>query len=273
MPPAQGVELAPLAILVDATSRLVPRADGYASPVDRLTRLRAPLAAVALAALTLVAAARVGLGLSELVSVGGSQAVAAARLAPNGDDAALTVLVGVLVASCYFPSVVPSRRRLAVWGVVLTAVSLVATFVAFALTDLVIAGWGLVWGVPDLAVPALVGAGLLVLARPDPATAADPHAVAADPRTAAVAVPPADPPDPELQPSWTQDTAAGAVWRTAGDAARGAPAQAWGPADAATWPIPAPPALTALPAPPTPPARPAALPFAGSEQDDRTDRS
>ncbi len=220
--------------------------------VDRLSPLRAPLAAVALAALTLVAAARVLLGLSELVGVGGSQAVAAARLAPNSDDAALTVLVGVLVASCFLTPVVAVRRRLAVWGVVLTAVSLVATVVALALTDLVIAGWNLVWGVPGLAVPALVGAGLLALARSDLARPDPARSDLARPGSARAAAdvpalepggpgePVVPPPDPELQPSWSEDTAAGAVWRTAGEAARGAPAQSWGSADDAGWARPSP---------------------------------
>ena len=204
--------------------------------MDRLTLLRAPFAAVALAMLTLVAAARVGLGLSELAVFGGSTAVAAARLAPNGGDGALTVLAGVLVAACFLPPAVASRRRLAVWGVVLTVVSLVATVVALALTDLEIAGWGLVWLIPDLAVPALVGAGLLVLARQEPA------AGPARPEIAPVGVedtPVEEAPDPELQPSWSEDTAAGAVWRTAGDAARGAPAADWRSSGSATWSTPA----------------------------------
>ena len=76
--------------------------------MDRLTALRAPLAAVALALLTLVAAARVVLGLSEVVTTGGSRAVAAARLAPNAGDAALTVLVGVLVVACFVGPPVPA---------------------------------------------------------------------------------------------------------------------------------------------------------------------
>ena len=48
------------------------------------------------------------------------------------------------------------------------------------------------------------------------------------------------PPDQRLQPTWQPDKAAGAVWRTAGEAAAGAPAAGWG-ADATTaaWqPIP-----------------------------------
>ena len=229
--------------------------------MERLTALRAPLAAIALAALTFVAVARVLLGLSELGTAGGSQAVAAARLAPNGSDGALTVLVGVLVAWCFLAPGVPSRRRLAVWGAVLTAVSLLATVLALALTDLVVAGWGLVWGLPDLAVPAVVGVGLLVLARPDRA----PVAVAADTGVPAEVVPvPELPvpelPDPALQPSWSQDVAAGAVWRTAGEAARGAPAQSWGSTDETSWARPAEPARPARPAQPAEPGHPAQPP-------------
>jgi len=201
-------------------------------PVDRLTRLRAPLAVVALAALTLVALARVVLGLSE-VGAGGSTAVAAARLAPNGSDGALTVLVGVLVAACAVGPEVPVRRRLAAWGAVLTAVSLVATVLALSLTSVAVAGWSLVWTIPDVVVPVVVGLGLVALARPgvtEEATA---------PAAIEPAVPEQEPePDPELQPSWTPDAAAGAVWRTAGEAARGAPASGWGAQEASPWASP-----------------------------------
>ena len=53
-------------------------------------------------------------------------------------------------------------------------------------------------------------------------------------------LPPAMPPDQRLQPTWQPNTAAGAVWRTAGEAAAGAPAAGWGAeANAAAWqPIP-----------------------------------
>jgi hypothetical protein len=208
--------------------------------VDRLTPLRAPLASIALILLTLVAAARVGLGLSEVAAAGGSRAVAAARLAPNAGDAALTVCVGLLVVSCFLAPEVPARRRLAGWGVVLTALSLVATAVALGLSDLAVAGWNLVWGIPDLAVPLLVGVVLLVLARP--ARADEPSAPAATatvPGTSEAEDVPE--PDPELEPSWSTDAAAGAVWRTAGEAARGVPAQTWGSSAEASWPT------TALP--------------------------
>ena len=47
------------------------------------------------------------------------------------------------------------------------------------------------------------------------------------------------PPDPRLQPTWQPDAAAGAVWRTAGEAAAGAPATGWGTETSAAWqPIP-----------------------------------
>lgn len=215
------------------------RGPPYAAAVDRLTALRAPLATVALALLTLVAAARVGLGLSEVLTTGGSRAVAAARLAPNAGDAALTVLVGVLVVACFVGPRVPVARRLAVWGAALALLSLVVTAVALGLAGPAVAGWNLVWSVPDLAVPALVGVALLALARPEAGKGAD-QEEAARQAGQGVEEPAAEPaPDPELQPSWEQDAAAGAVWRTAGEAARGAPAQAWGAADAGSWSSPA----------------------------------
>lgn len=201
--------------------------------MDRLARLRAPLAVVALVALTLVAAARVGLGLSELGPTG-SRAVAAARLAPNASDGALTLLVAFLVVVCFVAPAVPSGRRLAAWGAALTVVSLLATLVALALTSAEVAGWSLVWLVPEVAVPVVVGVGLLALAR----RPTDERVADADARTGAQvaaqgdaqAVESTDDPsaDPDLQPGWTSDSAAGAVWRTAGEAASGAPASGWG---------------------------------------------
>jgi len=236
----------------------VRAAPPYAAPVDRLNALRAPLTVVALVVLTVVAAARVVLGLSEVATVGGSRAVAAARLAPNAGDAALTVLVGVLVAACFLGPALPARRRLAAWGSVLTVVSLVATLVALGLTDLTVAGWNLVWSLPDLAVPVVVGLALLALARPEPGRAEAPAAV-----TQGSGVPVDEPepePDPELQPSWTQDTAAGAVWSRAGDAARGAPAQGWGTSGGAGWAS-------------DDPSTPAVLPAGRGEDQVPTDRS
>ena len=244
--------------------------------MDRLTPLRAPLTAVALAVLTLVAVARVVLGLSEVVTVGGSRAVAAARLAPNGSDAALTILVGVLVAACFVGPAVPARRRLAAWGAVLTLVSLLATLVALGLTSRVVAGWNLVWSVPDLAVPVLVGVGLLALARSGPAAAPAHPAPALDAVPAEAETQAAPAPDPELEPSWTQDAAAGAVWRTAGDAARGAPAQAWDAAGQAGWPTfeaPASPPDPSAPSPSAPGPFTPALPARRDERDGRPDPS
>jgi hypothetical protein len=195
--------------------------------VDRLARLRAPLAVAALAALTLVALARVGAGLSEL-GPSGSRAVAAARFAPNASDGALTLLAGFLVLCCFAVPEVRVRRSLAVWGAALTAVSLVATVVALALTSAEVAGWSLVWLIPEVALPVVVGAALLTLARPEPRTHGTGAAEEA-PTTIASPDPAPDPePDPELEPGWASDSAAGAVWRTAGEAARGAPASGWG---------------------------------------------
>jgi hypothetical protein len=64
-------------------------------------------------------------------------------------------------------------------------------------------------------------------------------------------LPPAPPPEQRLQPTWHPDAAAGAAWRTAGDAAAGAPAAGWGTAgSSAGWqPIPTQP----MPGHPLPP--------------------
>jgi hypothetical protein len=52
-------------------------------------------------------------------------------------------------------------------------------------------------------------------------------------------LPAPQPSDQRLQPTWQPDTAAGAAWRTAGEAAAGAPATGWGAESSAAWePIP-----------------------------------
>ncbi len=58
-------------------------------------------------------------------------------------------------------------------------------------------------------------------------------------------------PDPQLQPTWQADSAAGAAWLTAGDAASGAPATGWGSttSEFSGWR-----ALPASPSPTDPPA-------------------
>jgi hypothetical protein len=87
----------------------------------------------------------------------------------------------------------------------------------------------------DLVVPLLaVGTLAVLLGRPQPARDATPTPPALE--EPVVAPPEESQPDPELQPTWQPDTAAGAAWYTAGDAASGRPAAGWGsPASASGW--------------------------------------
>jgi hypothetical protein len=77
--------------------------------------------------------------------------------------------------------------------------------------------------------------------QPGPLTAAPAPALEPAPEVSVPELEPG-PPDPRLQPTWQPDSAAGAAWLTAKDAAAGAPATGWGtPGEPAGWqPAPAP---------------------------------
>ena len=159
----------------------------------------------------------------------------AARLSYPAALPGLIVLLAMLVLSCVLGRTAHAR--------LLTGLSLVATAlaglvaVALAVADLAVGGPStlieLLPGVAALSV-ALVALGLLIILL---------RRVAGGPRSEAPVTENTEPDqpapeieDPQSQPTWPTDLAAGAAWRTAGDAAAGAPATGWtGPAEAQGW--------------------------------------
>lgn len=200
--------------------------------MESLVRWREPAAFVALG---LVLGNLVLMVLAVLVEDGPVVDVAA-RLSYPAALAALVVLLAMLVLSCVLGRSPHAR--------LLTALSLVSTMlaaavaVALAVADLAVGGPSvlveLLPGVAALSV-SVVAVGLLVMLLRRCASAAR----AERPVVATAEPEPAEPEvvDPQQQPTWPTDQAAGAAWRTAGDAAVGAaPATAWAvPAEAEGW--------------------------------------
>jgi hypothetical protein len=199
--------------------------------VDSLVRWREPAAFVAFG---LLVANLVLIALAVVLDDGPVLDVAA-RLSYPAALPGLIVLLAMLVLSCVLGRTAHAR--------LLTGLSLVATALAglfavgLAVADLVVGGPStlieLLPGVAALSV-AVVAFGLLIILL---------RRVSGGPRSegSAIETPNPDQPAPELedpqqQPTWPTDLAAGAAWRTAGDAAAGAPATGWtGPAEAEGW--------------------------------------
>lgn len=158
-------------------------------------------------------------------------------------DATVFVLLAALVAACHAAPVTPHARQLTWIALVLAAGSLLVIGVLAVLgyasfpsplrrIELGSRLLGLV-----LPIAAVVALGLLV-----PRSSAGRPALAAGPEPAADDAADEDAPalapaaDPQLAPTWEPDTAAGAAWWSAGEAASGRPAAGWGAPDpAAGW--------------------------------------
>ena len=207
-----------------------------------IARWRGRAALVALLALTVDVLARpLGLVLAAAAGADVGRGGVLALLLPGPGTFALLLTAGLLVGSGFLAPVVAPRRGLALWGGLLAAAvvlfGLVAVGAELGTGPLSLTAWSLVTTLAALAVPLLVGWGLLVLRRGDGAAAA--VALPAEPTPV-----PEEQPDPELEPTWTPDAASGAVWRTAGEAARGASPARWEEADDAGRWSPAPREIT-----------------------------
>jgi len=205
------------------------------------------------------------LGVIELIVVGPSlrPTLALGIGAKIGNPAIFVILAGI-VASCVL--VEPTARaRLITLLAVLTSV--LALLTALLLTLLSLASRALLVDIAGVAVTLVIcGLAVAVLIKlfqlqPAPAVSGPAPQQQPVPELPAPQFQPG-PPDPELQPTWQPDAAAGAAWLTARDAAAGAPATGWGtPGEPAGWqPIPA--------GPTSPPAQPPAAEAA----DDQTAR-
>jgi hypothetical protein len=222
-------------------------------------KLREPAAWVALGALVL----NLLLGVVALATFGGSFVSAAWVLTARVANPVPLLVLAVLVSFCVLRERTPHARQL-------TIISLVAGVIA-VLLGLVLALFGFGATAPVVAVLAaivpqaisIIAVGLLIKLLQLQAV---PRRL---PAGIGLVAHPSDELSPslgaeqQLQPTWHPDAAAGAAWRTAGDAAAGAPAAGWG-ADGSSvaWqpiptqtipvqPIPAPP----MSAPPIPAQR------------------
>jgi len=194
--------------------------------VEVLVRRREPAAFLTLGALVVNL---VLLVLAVLLESGPLVAVAA-QLSYPAALTGLVVVLALLVASCVIGRTAHARLLTGL-SVVVTGLTAVVA-VALAVADLAAGGPSpLIEILPAVAAfsVSVIALGLLImlLRRPtEPAPSAQPTGEDGDSS--------AEPPevlDPQRQPTWSADAAAGAAWRTAGDAASGAPARGWDPPD------------------------------------------
>ena len=228
--------------------------------MERMQRWREPAVVVVTGALLL----RLVLALvfaGRAAALGLSAPADAAYLASRQLSEPLAfVVLALLVASCHARP--PTRHARAV-----TALALVVAGLSLLLAVVLgLSGYraytppfsqlDLAQRLVDLVLPLVAVAALVALVRRPAAAAPEPAAPAlpaAEPHDAAeVTAEPA--PDPQLEPTWQPDAAAGAAWFTAGDAASGRPAAGWGSPESPSGWQPARP----LPASPTEPATPSA---------------
>ena len=194
--------------------------------MDRLKLLREPAAVVALVGLAL----HVGLTLAFFLLAPEFAELPLVDLALSLGSPVLVVLLAVLVATCWLAQATPRVRGLTVLSLVLTAGLLVAAiglFVAGLVQGRVDVQAGLLSvfrGFVPWLTTAVIAVGVFV-------TLLQRTSVAVTPAVTDVVEPPqpigTPAADPQLQPGWSPDTAVGAVWRRAGDAASGAPSDQW----------------------------------------------
>jgi hypothetical protein len=205
--------------------------------MESLMRLREPAAWVALGALVL----NILLAVVAIATHPGPTANVGLVLSARAANPVPLVVLAVLVCFCVVRERTPHARLLTILSLIVAVIAVlfgltlallglaaesrpVLAVVATIVTQLIslIAVVLLIKLLQLQAVPRRLPAGIGLAPYPYPEP---------------LAAPP--PPDQRLQPTWQPDTAAGAVWRTAGEAATGAPATGWGADSSAAWqPIP-----------------------------------
>jgi hypothetical protein len=187
-------------------------------------KLREPAAWVALGALVL----NLLLVVLALATFRGSFVSAAWVLSARVANPVPLLVLAVLVSFCVLRERTPHARQL-------TIISLVAGAIA-VLLGLVLAVFGFGATAPVLAVLAaivlqaisIIAVGLLIkLLQLQAVPRRLPAGIGLVPHPSDELSPPSAA-EQRLQPTWHPDAAAGAAWRTAGDAAAGAPAAGWG---------------------------------------------
>ena len=199
-------------------------------------RLREPAAWVALGALVLnlvLAVIAMATYESPLANIGLTLSAQAANPVP-------LIALAVLVAFCVLRERTPHARLLTLLSLI-AGVLAVLFGIGLALLALAAESIPVVWvlgAVVTQAISVIVVVLLIKLYQLQAVPRRLPAGIGLPPYQESLSAAP--PPDQRLQPTWRPDTAAGAVWRTAGEAASGAPAAGWG-ADttSAAWqPIP-----------------------------------
>lgn len=201
--------------------------------IENLKRIREPLAWTVIA----IVAAGIVLGIVQLV-IQLQQDVpvfeAFQEIGASLMNMPVVLALVALVCTCFF--IAPATRhallvtKVAAWvlsvGVVLTLICTMLGVAASANTLAVVLE--ILGGLLDLLLKALAAGALWVLVRGvhagriDTAPAAEPPVLPAAPESA-VPAPETAVPEPEVRTTWQRDQAAGAVWRTADEAASGAP--------------------------------------------------
>jgi hypothetical protein len=208
--------------------------------MERMQRWREPAVVVVTAALLLrlvlvvvLAATSARLGLDGLRD---SADLAGRRLG----EPLVFVVIAALVACCHARPATRHVRTLTALALVVAGLNvllaLVLAVLGYRTSTPPFSQLDLALRLVDLVVPLLaVGTLAVLLRRPRPVPEAVPAlAPAQQDEEAAAAEEPQS--DPELQPTWQPDAAAGAAWYTAGDAASGRPAAGWGsPGSSSGW--------------------------------------
>lgn len=224
--------------------------------MESLSKLREPAALVVLVVLAVRVVMALVAAVVYLQSDFGDLSSLAGLISYRASDPLLVVVMAALVVSCVLTGPTPRARGIATASLVVVGVSLIVALV-FALAVLGSGdAVGLMSTLDQLATLALPVLCLIVIVKvrqllPAGASTSATYPVAA---VAQPGPPPvAAPVDEQYQPSWLPDTASGAAWHRAGDAASGAPASGWGtPGQAGGWQVDP----SQLPYPPQPPHRP-----------------
>jgi hypothetical protein len=203
--------------------------------MESLLRFREPAAWVALGALVL----NIILAVVAMATYPGPTAEVGLVLSARAANPVPLVVLAVLVSFCVVRERTPNARLLTILSLIVGIIAvllgltlallglaaepipvlavltaIVTQLISLIAVVLLIKLWQL------QAVPRRLPAGIGLAPYPEPLPAPQPL-------------------DQRLQPTWQPNTAAGAVWRTAGDAAAGAPATGWGADSSAAWqPIP-----------------------------------
>jgi hypothetical protein len=203
--------------------------------MDSLMRLREPAAWVAFGALVL----NLVLAVVGMATFSGPLANVAVVLSARAANPVPLVVLAVLVSFCVLRQRTPHARLLTILSLVVggLAVLLGLTLALLGLGAEPTPVLGVLAAIV-VQVISVIAVGLLVkLLQLQAVPRRLPAGIGLAPYPEPLPLP--QPPDPRLQPTWQPDAAAGAVWRTAGEAAAGAPAAGWGAETSTDWqPIP-----------------------------------